>query len=675
MRFKHIYFIISMLLIGSFFYGCSSINVADKESKSKKILLIYAKGDVYKTDWKKVDSLEQNGLTKSALTEVKTILNKAEDEANHQQLIKALLIKAKLQSYVEEDVFVKTIQELTLEATKSSYPADPLIHSIIAEMYWQYYQRNRWRIQNRTATINFKNDDILTWDLNKIIEVTTQQYLLSIEDIESLKRTPTETFSEIIIVDSASHYRPFLYDFLAHRAIDFFMNEQANITKPVYEFLMDSSHYLSSYKYFAKIDLHTKDSSSLKFHALQTLQNLTLNHLNDTNPTALIDVDLKRLKFVKSNAVFQDKDSLYYKSLSLLYNKFSDFPSSTEIVFELASTHQITGSKYKAVEAEGYKWELQKAVNLCISAIKKFPNSYGASKCRVLENQIKMKQLSVVAEKVNTPNTPLKANITFKNIDKVFFRLVKVDFDEYKKWNRNSKKDIRFKNIVESEKVKEWDLDLQNEGDFQSHSGEFKMDGLPLGFYILLTSSSTEFSVKNEAVAVTPFWVSNLSYLTRTTDSGGVEFFVLNRESGVPLKDVTAKLYYQNYSYISRKYEWKYIGTKTTNENGSFSVKSSVEYRNIYADFFIDKDRLNTQDSYYQYKFSEPQKKIRTRTIFFTDRAIYRPGQTVYFKGIVLDTDHLKNNNIKTNFKSTIELYDVNSQKISELNLVTNEYS
>tara|TARA_B100000809_G_scaffold71156_2_gene68756 strand:+ start:7220 stop:13384 length:6165 start_codon:yes stop_codon:yes gene_type:complete len=674
MRFKYTYFIVSILFIGSLFYGCSSINVVDKESKGRKPLLIYAKGDVYKTDWKKVDSLEQNGLTKSALAEVKTILNKAEDEENHEQLIKALIIKAKLQSYIEEDVFVKTIKELTLEATKSSYPADPLIHSIIAEMYWQYYQRNRWKFQNRTTTVDFKNDDILTWSLNKIIEVTTQQYLLSIENIESLKRTPTETFSEIIIVDSASHYRPFLYDFLAHRAIDFFMNEQASVTKPAYEFVMDSSHYLSSYKNFAKIDLYTKDSSSLKFHALQTLQNLTLNHLNDTTPRALIDVDLKRLKFVKSNAVFQDEDSLYFKSLSLLYDKFSDFSSSTEIVFELAKTHKRSGAKYKAVEAEGYKWRLKKAINLCISAINKFPDSYGADQCRVLENQIKMKQLSVVAEKVNTPNTPLKANITFKNIDKVFFRLVKVDFDDYKKWNRNSKKDIRFKNIVESEKVKEWDLDLQNEGDFQSHSGEFKIDGLPLGFYILLTSSSIEFSIKNEAVAVTPFWVSNLSYLTRASNSGGVEFFVLNRESGVPLKGVTAKLYYENYSYTSRTYEWKYIGTKTTNENGNFSVKPSEEYRNIYADFFIDKDRLNTQDSYYQYKYSEPQKKISTRTVFFTDRAIYRPGQTVYFKGIVLETDHLKNNNIKINFKSTVELYDVNNQKISELNLVTNEY-
>jgi uncharacterized protein YfaS (alpha-2-macroglobulin family) len=674
MKNKTTYILSILFILVSILYSCSSSNIDDKQSQNKKPLLIYAKGDVYKPEWSKVDSLEQNGLTKSALIEVIEVYNKAEAEENHEQLIKSLMIKAKLQSYVEEDAFVKTIQELTLEATKSSYPADPLIHSIIAEMYWKYYQRNRWKFNNRTATVDFKNDNILTWDLNKIIEVTTKQYLLSIEDVESLKRTPTATFSEIIIEDSASYYRPFLYDFLAHRATNYFMNEQASITKPVYEFVIDSSSYLSSYKEFSKIKLETKDKTSLKFYALQTLQNLTLNHLNDSSPVALIDVELKRLQFVKNNAAFQDVDSLYYKALTMLYADFNTVSTSTEIIYELAKLHQNKGNKYKPLEAEQYKWELKKAINLCKSAIKKFPTSYGADQCRILENQIKMKQLNVVTEKVNTPNAPLKANITFKNLDKVYFRLVKVDFDDYKKWNRNSKRDARFKNIAGSEKVKEWSLDLQNEFDFQSHSGEFKIEALPLGFYVLLTSTSTDFTFEKEAVAITPFWVSNLSYLTRNTDKGGLEFFVINRESGNPLKGVSAKLYYEKYNYSTRKNEWISIGTKTTDENGNFSVLSSKEYRNIYADFFYEKDRLNTQDSYYQYHYSEPEEKTRVKSIFFTDRAIYRPGQTVYFKGIVIESDQKKNNKIKTDYKSTVEFYDVNNQKVANLKLTTNEY-
>ena len=271
--------ITTILLIGSILYSCSSSTLVETDVQNKKPLLIYAKGDVYKPEWRKVDSLEQNGLTKSALTEVASIYKKAVEEENHEQLLKSLIVKAKFQSYIEEDAFVKTVQELTIEATQSEYPLDPLLHSVIAEMYWQYYQRNRWKFHGRSATIGFDNNDILTWDLKKIIEVVTKQYLLSIENIESLKRTPVETFSEIIIEDSASHYRPFLYDFLAHRAADFFMNGESNLTATVNEFVMDSAEYLGSAGQFASVELITKDSTSLKYFALNILQKLTINHI------------------------------------------------------------------------------------------------------------------------------------------------------------------------------------------------------------------------------------------------------------------------------------------------------------------------------------------------------------------------------------------------------------
>jgi uncharacterized protein YfaS (alpha-2-macroglobulin family) len=64
---------------------------------------------------------------------------------------------------------------------------------------------------------------------------------------------------------------------------------------------------------------------------------------------------------------------------------------------------------------------------------------------------------------------------------------------------------------------------------------------------------------------------------------------------------------------------------------------------------------------------------MRFATYFFTDRSIYRPGQTIYFKGIVLETDG-QTSHIKTGIKSTVALYDVNSQKIADLQLTTNEY-
>ena len=46
----------------------------------------------------------------------------------------------------------------------------PILHSMIAEQYWNYYQNNRYRFLRRTQTVEFKQEDMRTWDLKKIVE-------------------------------------------------------------------------------------------------------------------------------------------------------------------------------------------------------------------------------------------------------------------------------------------------------------------------------------------------------------------------------------------------------------------------------------------------------------------------------------------------------------------------
>jgi len=660
-------------LMGSMFVNCSSTHVADKTNKQP--LLIYAKGDIYKSEWTKVDSLEQNGLTKSALEEVLIINEKAKKENNHEQIIKSLLIKAKFQAYVQEDAFVKTIDELSLEANKNNAAITPLLHSIIAELYQQYYYQNRWRFLNRTQTINFENSDIATWDLNKILKEITYHCQLSIQNINDLKRTPLNQYNELLILQKESKkYRPFLYDFLSHRALAFFMNEEVSITSPAYKFSMDKEVYLANANDFAKTKIVAKDSMSLKYQALLILQQLTLNHISDTTPVAIIDIELKRLSFVKNNAAFDNSDSLYYSALNDLRKKYNDHPSSAEVTYELANIHYKKGDKYNPIKSIDYKWEKKTALELCQKVINQFPNSYGTKKCKSLISQIKQKSLSVAAEKVNTPELPFRAKIDVKNVSKVYFKIVKLKFDEYKKLNRNHDRISRLDKIKNGEEVRAWELDLKDEKDYQKHSGEFKIDALPIGFYVLITATDKHFNYDKEAIVITPLWVSNISYVNRQKPNGEVEFFVKNRETGKPLQNVEAKLFYEKYNYTSRKYELKLIGTKTTNKEGAFSVVSTNEYRSFYIDFSLGKDRLNTQDAHYVSRRSRSLPRGQTKTFFFTDRAIYRPGQTVYFKGIVLDTDSQNNNKIKSNFKSDVSFYDVNHQKVSTLKLTTNEF-
>jgi uncharacterized protein YfaS (alpha-2-macroglobulin family) len=176
--------------------------------------------------------------------------------------------------------------------------------------------------------------------------------------------------------------------------------------------------------------------------------------------------------------------------------------------------------------------------------------------------------------------------------------------------------------------------------------------------------------------------VSNISYVHRTLNDGSTEFFVLNRQSGEPLQGVTANVYTQRYSSLRSEYEQVKSGTYTTDTKGYFKVLffKNEDRRDFSVTFTKGADFNSTEsiDKRYYYGETIYQYKQDTRdwdiqTFFFLDRAIYRPGQTVYFKGLVINTDG-KNPAIRTKYPTSITLYDVNQQEVAEVNVTTNEY-
>ena len=126
----------------------------------------YNFGDDYKAAWHKVDSLEQQGLTRSALEVVEEIYSAAKKDNNQPQFIKSIFYKLKYGNYIEEDSHIKIINDVKAEIDSASFPANAILQSILANIYWQYYQNNRWRFQQRTETVNFDNEDFQTWDLS-----------------------------------------------------------------------------------------------------------------------------------------------------------------------------------------------------------------------------------------------------------------------------------------------------------------------------------------------------------------------------------------------------------------------------------------------------------------------------------------------------------------------------
>ena len=146
----------------------------------------------YSPEWRVVDSLVNEGLTESAQNAADSLYAKAKKEDAATQQVKALLYRMRLDSYKEEQAVVKALNRLESDASAAKEPLRSILHSITAEVYWRYYEQNRWRFYDRTKTVNFKQDDITTWDLSKIVETVLHHYELSLADRTMLQRYPLQ---------------------------------------------------------------------------------------------------------------------------------------------------------------------------------------------------------------------------------------------------------------------------------------------------------------------------------------------------------------------------------------------------------------------------------------------------------------------------------------------------
>ncbi|MEJ2616157.1 MAG: MG2 domain-containing protein, partial [Ignavibacteriaceae bacterium] len=219
--------------------------------------------------------------------------------------------------------------------------------------------------------------------------------------------------------------------------------------------------------------------------------------------------------------------------------------------------------------------------------------------------------------------------------------------------------------------INEWNINLPDEKDFQQHSVEIPIPKLKAGHYLILTGTNKNFEYYKNAVAYSYTWVTNLSYNYSFSDNR-MQFLVQNRKSGDPVPDAEISLFQKRYDGKNSRYVTELIQSVQTDKEGFCEMRRPERLYNLQVLLQKKNDRFRSQNIY-PYYFNH-KNRIATKTFFFLDRAIYRPGQTIYFKGLMIETDGKKENHIKTNTATTVALYDVNNQKISELNLRTNDF-
>lgn len=631
-----------------------------------------AQDSTYTQAWKKVENFELKDLPKSAFAEVEKIYTKVKNEDNDEQLIKSLIYKSKFVLELQEDAQLKVITNLKKEIHQTKFPTINILESILADLYWQYFQQNRYKFYNRTKT-NEKVDssDFRTWDLQTLFKETHYHYQNSLINNSGLQKIDLNDYANILTNQNNSKiYRPSLYDFLAHRAIDFYKTNERDIQKPKNRFTIENNSLLKSNKEFIKTDLSTKDSLSLQFNAIDLFKDLTEFHIKDSDPTALIDLTFERLNFTRSNAVFENKEEIYLATLIDLENKYKTYSASTEISFQIAYTYDNQANQYNPKQNTNNQFKRLDAINVCKKAIQNYPDSKGAEKCNDLIKKIKKENLRISVEKFIPINTPSRLLIRYKNISSLDFKVFKINQNQMNRFTslRTDSKRIGFINDLVVEK--QWNSVLKNENDYQEHSTEVLLPALNSDRYMIVSHKKDQFK-KDEIYAYTFVQVTDIS-LVRTNDPKLEIWQVINRNTGKPIKN--AKIHAKsnlNYANSDRKIDHIFYSDK----NGIIQFKKN-NYSDIHFNIKSKNDKAVFGDYYIyknNYSQNEKEKTVYTKTFLFTDRSIYRPGQTVYFKGILIQTDNNKSN-IVANEIVTVTLYDVNGEEVKELELTTNEY-
>ncbi|MBC7937199.1 MAG: alpha-2-macroglobulin, partial [Rhizobacter sp.] len=625
----------------------------------------------YASDWKKVEALEKKGLTQSALAEVVKIFDAANKTGNETQQIKAAMYQMKYRNMVEEDNRENNVFFLDTLIAKTKAPAKNILQSMQAELFNSYKQNNRWKFYDRSPLTQETSNDISTWSIEKLVSTTAALYKASLQNESLLKSTKLEGLDAILQKGKNTRpLRPTLYDFLSHRALAFFMDAENDLIHPAYKFVMNDERIFAPVNNFVNAAFPTADTSSQYYNALILLQNILKFHLNDANKDALLDADLIRLQFANEHGIFTNKEKLYEEALLAIEKNYPASNYAATAKYLRALEYQKRGNLYHPLTRKENQFDIVKAKALLEEVIKNYPKSDAAINSKNLLHELNQPSLNLQTEKVNIPNEAFRTLVKYKNATTIYLRSVKIDRTELKNLELLGYEKL-WPALVKMPAVKEWKATLPDTKDLQEHSTEIKIDGLDAGIYLILASLNPSFSLAENIIARQTTYVSNISYIYNNNKA----LYVLNRNTGEPLAKATVQVWEEKYDYTSRKNIQVKKELITTDKNGLAKITIPNNRYNNFFQVAYGKDELFTNDNYYSYSYDSYNKQTLRRTFLFTDRSIYRPGQIVFFKGIVVHTDTSgRKSDIIAGYKTNMNLFDVNGQKISTLQLTSNAY-
>lgn len=588
--------------------------------------------DKYQPYWTKIEKAQKEGLPRTALNESRAALSQAKSDKSGPAILKSLVLLAGLQQEVAPDSvkFVFREMEQVLEDSQ-----DPILKSVLhyslADLYHQQYRREWWVIRQRTAVASDNSEDMAEWTSARYVDVILRQIKQALQNQSILSTTPTDKYALVLDKGKDSpRLRPSMFDLLVYQAVEL---------------------------------LNEDDFAEYRSIAISALNDLKTVNTRKGNGDAYLMAELKRLSFCKGQEVPENQ---YEQELLALQKKYRSSPISVEVDLALAQFYLENGNNIIPFAEDNHENKAgnqfkirnyEKALQICNEAIHLHPNYERIGLIQSLKDQIQIPFAQFTIPSQFYPGKKTKIKIHYRNLDQLSLRIYRVDAPM-------TADIIQSKTKYPEKVVLEQKLTLPNPKPYLENDTVVEISLAQIGNYRLESSAVSGKETKSNGSE--HFSVSKIATVSRAV-GGVIEVIAADFLSGDPFENATVILYKGN--FLEKYVE---VGRGKTLSHGLYTVDKSTS-ANAYQ--VVSGDDTCSPISYLPYSGNP----LTTATgaemeQLFTDRSVYRPGQTVYFKGYLYRSSLERGTEAMEQKAVTVSLKDANGREIDKKELVSNEF-
>ncbi|GJN60941.1 alpha-2-macroglobulin family protein [Elizabethkingia anophelis] len=575
----------------------------------------------YDQQWKKINDNYAKGMVKSNLPIVLDIQKQAMKDNNTIELINALKAEFVIVNQTRDDEKNDSASQFfdKIKKHEKNLKGDELLvyRALQIKFVDDYLKRNQWKIQDRTNIDNQDFGQIETWSKLDFKKYFTQGFNDLGKVKNEIRKISMTKYQKLFANTQDISYFPSVQDWVALQHIDFLKD---NVLFTPNELKANNAEILEIYN-----DQITSNSGNPK---------LFYEYLK-----AQYEVSFGQLPEAEAR-----------KKYEAIVN------SSTDGDYKVYILNDIAGGLSSANPKE--------AMAILKKAKEMYPKSEFQNNIKNTENSITSPVITVSYESFTLPQQPIHLSVNYKNADAFAMNIYQVtDINSFISHIKDSYRNPLLK--VAKQLVKKENYQLKNTGDYKNHISSVELSALKNGLYI------AEYIVEGKSQGSYWFSVtdSRIIYNKISNNSANNVLRLISRNNGESKKNTSLTFYdYSEYNKPVVKSSAK------TDPQGIFVFPENKTQN--YKRYLIEDSEKNISfiEAYGGNYYDQPRVDATEKTAqIFLDRAIYRPGQTVYFK--VINTQYSnKKETVVVGMKQKIKLVDANGEDISEQSFTTNEF-